>query len=162
MIEMKPVSKPKAACVLGLITALLCGSASEVLARSPSYCDASARHYADRNSNAGGNIVGGALAGAIGGAVLGGIIGGKKKSVGTGALIGTGVGTTAGVVNTSAQWRADYDYAYGHCVSSGGASGSGPEPGSAAWYDYCEAKYRSFDPDTGMFLSNAGYWKPCR
>jgi hypothetical protein len=37
-----------------------------------------------------------------------------------------------------------------------------PRPGSEAWYDYCEAKYRSFDPDTGMYLSNSGYWKPCR
>ena len=158
---MKPLSKPKGACVIGLVAVFLCGSGSGVLARSASYCDASARNFADQNSNAGGNIVGGALAGAIGGAVLGGIIGGKKKSVGTGALIGTGVGTTAGVVNTSAQWRADYDYAFHRCMSSGG-SGSGLEPGSPAWYDYCEAKYRSFDADTGMFLSSSGTWKPCR
>jgi hypothetical protein len=154
-------AKPRSACMFALAATLICGSASGALARSPEYCDDYARDFADQNSNAGENVVGSALAGAIGGAVLGGIIGGKKKSVGKGALIGAGVGTAAGAVNSSAQWQQDYNYAFRRCMDSGPA-GNRPRPGTADWYDYCEAKYRSFDPDTGMYLSSSGGWKPCR
>ncbi|MGH6874575.1 MAG: BA14K family protein [Aestuariivirgaceae bacterium] len=153
-------AKPRRALVMALAATLVCGSASGVMARSAAYCDDYARDFANQNSNAGENIVGGAVAGAIGGALLGGILGGKKK-VGKGALIGTGVGTAAGAVNSSAQWQGDYNYAFNRCMSSGSA-GNSPRPGSPAWYDYCEAKYRSFDPDTGMYLASSGSWKPCR
>jgi hypothetical protein len=27
---------------------------------------------------------------------------------------------------------------------------------------YCAAKYKSYNPSTGMFLSYSGVWKPCR
>ena len=153
-------AKPSPALALALAALFVCGSASGVMARSAAYCDDYARDFANQNSNAGESIVGGAVAGAIGGALLGGIIGGKKK-VGRGALIGTGVGTAAGAVNSSAQWQEDYNYAFNRCMSSGSA-GNGPASGSPAWYDYCEAKYRSFDADTGMYLSSSGNWKPCR
>ena len=153
-------AKPRPTLALALAATLVCGSASGVMARSSAYCDDYARDFANQNSNAGENIVGGAVAGAIGGALLGGIIGGKKK-VGKGALIGTGVGTAAGAVNSSAQWQGDYNYAFNRCMSSGSAR-NGPAPGSPAWYNYCEAKYRSFDPETGMYLSSSGNWKPCR
>jgi uncharacterized protein YcfJ len=157
---MNTFAKPRPAFVLLLAATLVCGSASSVMARSQAYCDDYARDFANQNSNAGENIVSGAVAGAIGGALLGGILGGKKK-VGRGALIGTGVGTAAGAVNSSAQWQGDYNYAFRRCMSSGSA-GNNRAPGSPAWYDYCEAKYRSFDPDTGMYLSSSGSWKPCQ
>lgn len=31
-----------------------------------------------------------------------------------------------------------------------------PEPWSAAWYSYCESRYRSFDPRSGTFLGYDG------
>lgn len=37
-----------------------------------------------------------------------------------------------------------------------------PEPWTPAWYAYCSAKYRSFDPNTGYFLSYSGTYKFCR
>jgi hypothetical protein len=154
------IGNGKALAALSLSAALLYGTATPVEARSSSYCDAYARDYANRNTNAAGNVVGSAVTGAIGGAVLGGIFGGKND-VGKGALIGAGVGTTAGAVSSSARWRHNYDYAFDRCMSSGSTAGR-PTPGSEEWYDYCEAKYRSFDPDTGMYLASSGRWKPCR
>src|SRR5262245_20052235 len=131
--------KARAFAVLGIWAALLCAAAAPALARSSSYCDGYARDYANRNTNAAGNVVGSAVTGALGGAVLGGIFGGKND-VGKGALIGAGVGTTAGAVTSSARWRDNYDYAFNRCMYSGG-SAARPTPGSAEWYDSCAAKY---------------------
>jgi BA14K-like protein/YmgG-like glycine-zipper protein len=150
----------KTLAAVGLSAGLLCAAAVPALARSSSYCDAYARDYANRTTHSGENVVGSALTGAIGGAVLGGILGGKDD-VGKGALIGAGVGTTAGAVSSSGRWRRNYEYAFDRCMSSGQTAGR-PTPGSEEWYDYCEAKYRSFNPDTGMYRSASGGWKPCR
>ena len=156
---MRLFANGKALAALSLSAALLCGAAP-ALARSSSYCDAYARDYANRTTHAGENVVGSAVAGAIGGAVLGGILGGKDKA-GKGALIGAGVGTTAGAVTSSARWRDNYEIAFDRCMSSR-QTGGRPTPGSEEWFEYCEAKYRSFDPDTGMYLASSGNWKPCR
>jgi uncharacterized protein YcfJ len=144
----------------GLSAALLLSMAPHALAQSSAYCDSYARDYANRHARAGENVVGGAVAGAIGGALLGGIIGGKDKA-GKGALIGAGVGTAAGAVNSSAHWQDHYHYAFDRCMSSR-TNARRLVPGSEEWYEYCEAKYRSFDPDTGMYLANSGRWRPCR
>lgn len=157
---MKLFAASRALAALALSAALLWGAAAPAVARSSSYCDAEARDYADRTTNAGGNVVGSAVAGAIGGAVLGGILGGKDKA-GKGALIGAGVGTTAGAVSSSARWRDNYENAFDRCMSSRRTAGR-PTPGSEEWYEYCEAKYRSFDPDTGMYLASSGQWRQCR
>lgn len=37
-----------------------------------------------------------------------------------------------------------------------------PEPYTAEWYRYCDAKYRSFDPQSGTFMSYSGVRKLCR
>ncbi len=36
------------------------------------------------------------------------------------------------------------------------------EDWSADRHAYCAAKYRSYNPDTGLYLTYAGAWKPCR
>ncbi len=41
------------------------------------------------------------------------------------------------------------------------AGASSLEPWSAAWYDYCEARYRSFDPDTGTYTGYDGRTRFC-
>jgi len=35
------------------------------------------------------------------------------------------------------------------------------EPWSAAWYDYCETRYRSFNPDTGTYTGYDGRTRFC-
>jgi len=37
-----------------------------------------------------------------------------------------------------------------------------PPVGSPAWYQYCAAKYKSFNPNTGMYLSYNHGWQYCR
>lgn len=37
-----------------------------------------------------------------------------------------------------------------------------PRPWTPAWYRYCAAKYRSFNPETGYYLSYSGRYKFCR
>ena len=36
------------------------------------------------------------------------------------------------------------------------------EVGSDEWMSYCSAKYRSFDPDTGTYVTYSGETLPCR
>ncbi|WP_305988011.1 BA14K family protein [Roseibium sp. MMSF_3544] len=37
-----------------------------------------------------------------------------------------------------------------------------PAPWTPAWYNYCHAKYRSFNPNTGYFLAYSGQYRFCR
>ncbi|WP_331461909.1 BA14K family protein [Roseibium limicola] len=37
-----------------------------------------------------------------------------------------------------------------------------PEPWTRAWYRYCSAKYRSFNPNTGYFVAYSGNHRFCR
>ncbi len=37
-----------------------------------------------------------------------------------------------------------------------------PRPWTAAWYDYCSARYRSFNPDTGYYRTYSGRYRFCR
>ncbi len=37
-----------------------------------------------------------------------------------------------------------------------------PAPWSPAWYNYCSRKYRSFNPNTGYFLSYSGQYRFCQ
>ena len=141
--------------------AALIWCAPQAIGQPAAYCDDQARSFANSYNSAGGDVVGGALAGAAGGAILGGIISGKRKSVGRGALIGAGVGGVAGAANASSRWQQDYDYAYERCMTATNRR-TAPPAGTQAWLDYCAARYRSFDPVSGLYLSYSGAYKPCR
>ncbi|WP_244318536.1 BA14K family protein [Roseibium hamelinense] len=36
------------------------------------------------------------------------------------------------------------------------------QPWTPAWYQYCSAKYRSFNPRTGYYLAYSGQYRFCR
>jgi hypothetical protein len=134
------------------------------------YCDSIARNYASQHAH-GGEVIGGAIGGAVTGAILGGIIGGKRGA-GTGAAIGGGVGAMGGAANQSNRWQSLYHHAYSDCMAREahvpvggppvGYSDEGLEPWTDEWYDYCESRYRSFNPETGMFLAYSGEYRLCR
>jgi len=105
--------------------------------------------------------VGGTIGGGGVGAVIGGIAKGSK-GIGPGALIGGAIGTVAGAAAHSARWNDAYQHAYNDCMGRGVSYGSSPEPWTEEWYAYCSAKYRSFNPDTGMFLAYGGRYRMCR
>ncbi|NBN63348.1 BA14K family protein [Microvirga tunisiensis] len=43
-----------------------------------------------------------------------------------------------------------------------GGQGVGYQPWSPAWYDYCRARYRSFNPQTGTYTTYAGEQRFCQ
>ncbi|MFW6028130.1 MAG: BA14K family protein [bacterium] len=159
-----PAFKSNTLSAVGAVGLLLAVGTTGASAQS-AYCDSVARDYASQHAH-GGDVVGGAVGGAVTGAILGGIIGGKKGA-GTGAAIGGGVGAVGGAANQSQRWQSLYHHAYNDCMAretsarAPAYSGS-PEPWTEEWYIYCENKYRSFNPETGMFLAYSGEYKMCR
>ncbi|MEW5421196.1 BA14K family protein [Amorphus sp. 3PC139-8] len=83
-----------------------------------------------------------AEAGGGGGAAAAGVIG-----FATGAIVGGALSQprTVTVYEEPAYYR-----------------GGRPAPWSPAWYSYCDARYRSFNPDTGMYLGYDGRHHFCR
>jgi hypothetical protein len=85
----------------------------------------------------------------------------------TGALL-------TGRTRTDFRWKRAYDVAYADCMSGRRVAVVVDEPdtaalavvrprtGSAAWIEYCSAKYRSFDPETGTYTTYSGEVVPCR
>ena len=132
---------------------------------TPASCDRYARDFANSKKNTPGDLVGGAVVGAVGGALLGRLAG--KDKVDNGALIGAGVGAVGGAAQGTKKWQKRYNQAYKDCMAQ--ASRPAPQPvyvvpapGTPAWYDYCRAKYRSFNPQTGLYLSTSGQYRPCQ
>lgn len=135
----------------------------QAAAQSRAYCDQYARDYANRNTRTGNNVVGGA----VGGAIVGGVIGSVTGSWGRGAAIGSGVGAATGLGKSSVDWDRNYRYAYNECIRGRVRVKQAPargryEPWSPEWYDYCSAKYRSFNPKTGYFTTYGGEQRFCR
>jgi hypothetical protein len=81
----------------------------------------------------------------------------------TGALL---TGQTPG----DFRWKGAYDAAYADCMSGRRVAVVVDEPEvalavrprGAAWLEYCAAKYRSFDPETGTYVTYSGEVVPCR
>jgi uncharacterized protein YcfJ len=151
-----------------LVVAMGYGAANysmPAMAQGRAYCDGYARDVADHNANAG-DVLAGTIGGALTGALIGGAIG-HGKGAGQGAIIGGVGGTVLGAGGAQAKWHDIYDRAYYDCMEQRQAqpvySGGGRyKPGSRAWYAACADRYRSFNPDSGLYLSSDGGWRPCR
>lgn len=134
-------------------------------AQSARYCDGKARAYAARHAD-GSGFIGGAVTGAVTGAIIGGIINGGKGA-GRGAAIGGGAGAVGGAIHESHAWQSAYNHAYRRCMNASyrapvRAGHRRPKPWTAEWYDYCAAKYRSFNPETGRYRTYSGKYRRCR
>ncbi|MGF7161945.1 hypothetical protein FHS85_003588 [Rhodoligotrophos appendicifer] len=157
-----------ASLVVAVLGAFVTVGTGEAAAQS-AQCDRYARDYANQYTNPAGNVLGGAVAGAIGGAALGGILGGGKGA-GRGAAIGAGVGAVGGAANQGGQWNQYYYAAYNDCMAQNVRApapqpvyrGGGYEPWSREWYQYCQQRYRSFNPQTGYFNAGGGRYKFCQ
>lgn len=125
------------------------------------YCDDYARRVAYREGDPGA-VVGGV----VGGAVLGGLIGavtgqGHASNVGTGAAIG---GVTGGVLGAAGSHqhidRRAYNEAYWQCVNQSQRVYDRPIHNSRQ-VEYCISRYRSYNPNTGLYLSSSGNYRHC-
>lgn len=54
-----------------------------------------------------------------------------------------------------------YPYYSRPYVAPGVVYGSSCAPWTPAWYDYCTAQYRTFDPETGFFFARPGQQRFC-
>ena len=67
-------------------------------------------------------------------------------------------------------WRDAYDTAYTDCINNQRVAVVTTAPSAtvtvrshdADWLAYCAAKYRSFDPNTGTYVTYSGEVVPCR
>jgi len=127
------------------------------------FCDREASRYASRQPGPGEQAFAGGILGGLTGAIIGGAIGGKK-GLRRGAIIGGGVGIVGGLARGSSEWQRAYDYAYAECMDRRArpAAIRRPAPWSDAWYEYCTAKFRSFNPDTGKYRTYGGEYRMCR
>jgi hypothetical protein len=149
------------AALTGAVAGVAMLVSGAAFAASPSQCRSYATDYANRAAPPQGQIITGIIGGAGVGALIGGIAGGSKGA-GTGAAIGGTVGGAAGVAARSAKWNNAYNHAYSQCMGGSAAYIGAPEPWTPQWYEYCEAKYRSFNPADGKFQPYSGPRRLCR
>ena len=154
------------------VSAAFIGGTSIAAKADERYCDEQAQEYASYHTR-GKGTVGGALVGGTFGAIIGKVVGGDTGA-GVGALVGGSTGAIVGTDREKRRYEALYNQAYSDCIEevSYRQDRRSPapqqvqagyyEPWTDEWYDYCSAKYRSFNPQTGEFLSYSGEYKMCR
>lgn len=164
---------------------VLASFAAEAQAGRRAYCDAYARDVANSRVS-GGDVLAGTIGGALGGAFVGAVIDGGEGA-GRGAIIGGVGGTVLGAAGADSKWHRVYRKALADCMDmyeprpavykkvvykkpvskkavykKQVARPAEPlEPGSEAWNDYCDAKYNSFNSETGLYTAKSGKQRPC-
>ena len=127
-------------------------------------CEDYARRVAYRQGDAN-NVVGGALAGAALGGVFGAITGnGHASNIGTGLAVGAATGGVLGAASGNGRYdRQAYDRAYWRCMRNASYQTYQMSPPHAYGraVAYCSARYRSYNPATGLFLSTSGAYRQC-
>lgn len=130
-------------------------------------CHREAKRFADSRVDRGEAALGTAVGGAAVGAIIGGILGGGRGA-GKGAIIGGSTGAVGSAVGTAGPWQRYYDRAYDDCIERYEpvrAPAQEPvrayrndaiEPWTDEWFDYCRARYRSFNARTGTFTGYDG------
>ena len=154
-------------------SAALLATSTAPAAADEAYCDEQAHRYASAHSR-GSRTVGNALVTGTLGAIVGRIVGGPKGT-GVGALIGGTTGAIIGNEGDERAYAAFYQEAYEDCMDEVAYEprrkrrgpvrlhqAATPEIWSDEWYEYCAAKYRSFNEETGQYLSTSGEYRLCR
>lgn len=98
-----------------------------------------------------------------------------RRGLVDGVVIGTLDTVITGGAGADERYRDAYDEAYATCMDRERVAyvprertevmhyrTERVEEGSEEWIAYCAAKYRSFDPDTGMYVTYEGETLPCR
>lgn len=130
-------------------------------------CHREAKRFADSRVDRGEAALGTAVGGAAVGAIIGGILGGGRGA-GKGAIIGGSTGAVGSAVGTAGPWQRYYDRAYDDCIERyepvrapvrepvRAYGNDAIEPWTDEWFDYCRARYRSFNARTGTFTGYDG------
>lgn len=88
----------------------------------------------------------------------------RKNDVGAAVAAGI-IGLAAGAILLGATNQPSYgapapDY-YPPAPARGNVYNPGYQPWSPAWYDYCQSKYRSFNPRSGTYTTYYGEQRFC-
>ena len=159
---------------VAMVLAVTAGFAGTASAGPRAYCDSYARDVAHRRTNGGADVLVGTIGGALGGALIGGLID-HGRGAGRGAIIGGVGGTLLGAGVTSDRYRRSYDNAFARCMDNYEGQrvryqaaekpvqvAEKPELDSNSRAQACARKYRSFNPQTGKYMSESGKMRPCR
>ncbi|MGB7254007.1 MAG: BA14K family protein, partial [Xanthobacteraceae bacterium] len=81
---------------------------------------------------------------------------------GWGGAVAAGVIGDALAAATSPLWAPGYyDYDPGYAYGPGYAVAPAPMLGGGGGVAYCESRFRSYNPATGMYLGYDGQYHPC-
>ena len=147
----------------GAFAMLITAQAVPSQAASRAYCEDYATQVAYRRDGNSGDVLAGTAGGAIAGGALGAILGkGKGKNIGKGALIGGVAGTVLGATNQREGYidRRAYNRAYNDCRNEG-TRVQYRSNRNRDDVQYCVDKYRSYNPQTGQYLTNSGRYRDC-
>ena len=157
----------KSLIIMGGIACLMMAIPHAEAQSRRAYCDDFARRQAWRQGDPG-NVVGGAIGGAVLGGIVGGLTGqGHGSNIATGAAIGGVTGGALGAASTNGYVdQGIYNDAFARCMDRGGyPNRANPvydrPPGYSRDVQYCMGRYRSYNPNTGMYLSSSGRYRPC-
>ena len=154
----------KSTCIAaGAFAMLITAQAVPSQAASRAYCEDYATQVAYRRGGNSGDVLAGTAGGAIAGGALGAILGkGKGKNIGKGALIGGVAGTVLGATNQREGYidRRAYNRAYNDCRNEG-TRVQYRSNRNRDDVQYCVDKYRSYNPQTGQYLTNSGRYRDC-
>jgi uncharacterized protein YcfJ len=131
-------------------------------AASRQECEDYAYRIAYRDGGNSGDVLAGTAGGAITGGALGAILGkGKGKNIGKGALIGGVAGTVLGAANQREGYvdKRAYNRAYNECRDEDRVVYRSNR--NRDDIEYCSDKYQSYNPRTGLYLTNSGRYRPC-
>jgi uncharacterized protein YcfJ len=124
-------------------------------------CEDYAYRVAYRETSRDRRVGEGAVAGAVTGGVLGAILGkGKGKNIVGGAIAGTAAGAVLGSASGRDGYidRRAYRSAYRDCMNRS-------RPVRVRAYsdevEYCLSRFRSYNPDTGLYRTYDGRLRPC-
>ncbi len=148
----------------GAFAMLLTAQVAPTQAASRAYCEDYATQVAYRSGGNSGDVLAGTAGGAIAGGALGAILGkGKGKNIGKGALIGGVAGTVLGAANQRDGYidRRAYNRAYNDCRKEGTRVQYRSNRNRNSDVQYCIDRYRSYNVDTGQYLTNSGRYRDC-
>jgi uncharacterized protein YcfJ len=145
----------------GALAMLLSAVPTQVQAQSLSArCEDYAYRVAYRRGS--GDAVGqGAVTGAFAGGVLGAILGrGKGRNIVGGAVAGTAAGALLGAAGSRGGYvnRRAYQRAYNDCIDRNRIM---PVRRYNDDVEYCLSRFRSYNPETGMYRTYSGQYRSC-
>ena len=159
----------KTLIILGGVASLMLANSAAMAQNygNRAYCEDYARRTAYRGSDPNA-VVGGAVTGAILGGAVGAITGqGHASNIGTGVAVG---GVTGGVLGAAGSQghisQRAYDRAYWDCMNQSNFRTYGRPVYShpvrnARNRNWCQSRYHSYNPQTGIYLSSSGQYRHC-